>query len=226
MDQMEDWIEALLKLDSPEDALTEKQSKILRSAVDIFAEKGYAAASTNEIAQRAGVAEGTIFRHFKSKQDLLFTIIGPTMVKFIGPFAIKGFEKVLDSPYDSFELFLKSVLRNRLEFAKKNKRVLRILLQEIPFQHELREQFLTHVAKTIMDKLMQNLSYYQQKGEMIEVPTLSALRFIGSVLIGHVVTHLLFFENAEDEELQADRIVDYLLYGMSSVNRTNSEIKN
>lgn len=48
--------------------LTPKQAKILQAAVEIFAEKGYAATSTSEIAKRAGVAEGTIFRHYKTKK--------------------------------------------------------------------------------------------------------------------------------------------------------------
>ena len=37
-------------------------------AVDMFGEKGYASTSTSEIAKRAGVAEGTIFRYYKTKR--------------------------------------------------------------------------------------------------------------------------------------------------------------
>ena len=42
--------------------MTEKQQKILENAIKMFAEKGYEATSTSEIAKASGVAEGTIFR--------------------------------------------------------------------------------------------------------------------------------------------------------------------
>ncbi|WP_040948516.1 TetR/AcrR family transcriptional regulator [Gorillibacterium massiliense] len=222
-DPLDDWIEDLLKLDRPEEAITEKQSMILRSAVEVFAEKGYAAASTNEIAKRAGVAEGTIFRHYKSKQELLFSIIGPMMVKFVAPFAIKGFEKVLDPPYGSFDQFLKSMVANRLEFCKKNRRVIRILLQEIPFQHELREQFFDHVARTILDKMTAIVRHFQEKGEILQAPPYTVLRFIASSLIGFLITHMLFFEyDGEGEKEEADRIINFILYGVSAENRPKS----
>lgn len=51
-----------------EPKLTKKQIAILEAATDLFAEKGYAGTSTSEIANKAEVAEGTIFKHFKSKK--------------------------------------------------------------------------------------------------------------------------------------------------------------
>src|SRR5690554_2141452 len=68
----EQWIEQLLKMND-DVKMTEKQSRIIQAAVEIFSEKGYAASSTSEIAQKAGVAEGTIFRHYKTKKDLLMS---------------------------------------------------------------------------------------------------------------------------------------------------------
>jgi AcrR family transcriptional regulator len=47
------------------------RERIARAAADVFAEAGYRGATTRRIAQRAGVNEVTIFRHFGSKQDLI-----------------------------------------------------------------------------------------------------------------------------------------------------------
>jgi AcrR family transcriptional regulator len=77
-----------------DETLTEKQKKILESAIEIFAEKGYSATSTSEIAKKAGVAEGTIFRHYKTKKELLLSIVAPTMAKLVAPFVIKDLNKV------------------------------------------------------------------------------------------------------------------------------------
>lgn len=50
------------------------RTKILDAAAEVFAERG-ADASTEEVAARAGVAIGTVFRHFPTKKDLLGAIL-------------------------------------------------------------------------------------------------------------------------------------------------------
>jgi AcrR family transcriptional regulator len=48
-----------------------KRNAILDAATRVFAERGLAAAPTLEISKRAGVAEGTLFTYFKTKDDLI-----------------------------------------------------------------------------------------------------------------------------------------------------------
>jgi AcrR family transcriptional regulator len=50
------------------------RARILAAAGEVFAERG-ASASTEEVAARAGVAIGTVFRHFPTKRDLLAAIM-------------------------------------------------------------------------------------------------------------------------------------------------------
>jgi len=52
----------------------EKRQRILRAAVQAFAEKGYLNATISEIASLAEVSEGTVYEYFKNKEDLLFCI--------------------------------------------------------------------------------------------------------------------------------------------------------
>ena len=54
---------------------TEKAIQIIETARDLFAEKGFKAVTTREIAQKAGVNEVTIFRHFDNKDNLFAQII-------------------------------------------------------------------------------------------------------------------------------------------------------
>jgi AcrR family transcriptional regulator len=49
----------------------DKRNAILSAATRLFAERGLTAAPTSEISKQAGVAEGTLFTYFKTKDDLI-----------------------------------------------------------------------------------------------------------------------------------------------------------
>ena len=51
-----------------------KRQAIIESAIETFSKNGFQKSSISEIAQRANVAEGTIYQYFKNKEDLFFSI--------------------------------------------------------------------------------------------------------------------------------------------------------
>jgi AcrR family transcriptional regulator len=61
----------------------EKRRRIQHAAQAVFAEKGYAAATTREIAARAEVATGTIFLYARDKHDLLMMIVNDALDEMI-----------------------------------------------------------------------------------------------------------------------------------------------
>jgi len=54
----------------PEDLPPDKRERIIRAAVEEFAERGYEMASTNAITARAGISKGLLFHYFGSKRNL------------------------------------------------------------------------------------------------------------------------------------------------------------
>ncbi|MFC1951220.1 helix-turn-helix domain-containing protein, partial [Chloroflexota bacterium] len=54
-----------------EEIARKRQRQILSAARRVFSQKGFAEATTAEIAREAGVSEGTIYNYFESKRDLL-----------------------------------------------------------------------------------------------------------------------------------------------------------
>jgi AcrR family transcriptional regulator len=74
---------------SPRADAVRNRAKILEVATRVFAEHG-AAASTEQVAAEAGVAVGTIFRHFPTKADLLAAILKDTMAGLVERFAAPG----------------------------------------------------------------------------------------------------------------------------------------
>jgi TetR/AcrR family transcriptional regulator, repressor of fatR-cypB operon len=59
----------------------DKRSALLRAALELFAENGFNGSSTALIAKRAGVASGTLFFYFKSKEELIHELSREVLAK-------------------------------------------------------------------------------------------------------------------------------------------------
>ncbi|RDW21233.1 TetR family transcriptional regulator [Oceanobacillus chungangensis] len=195
--------------------LTEKQKAILDAATDLFAEKGFAGTSTSEIAKKADVAEGTIFKHFKSKKGLLLSVISP-MIKVIAPMVKKDLNKVFDKDFEEVEDLIREFIDNRTQFVVKNMTMFRVLIQEIPFHPELKEQFIEHISKDVVVRVREIIAHYQEKGQIGEMPIDSVIRIIVSTVFGHVIAKLLIIDEAEwDDKAELDRTIQFLMKGLA-----------
>lgn len=216
-DKQEQWLEDLIRLSAEDkEKKTEKQMKILEAAVEIFSEKGYAATSTSEIAQKAGVAEGTIFRHYKTKKDLLLSIAGPIVSKLLFPFVIRDFVKMIDLPYERADDFFRAIAKDRFKFARENTKIIKIIIHELPFQPELMEQVKVLSTEYVVKRIQKIIIHFQEEGQVIEAPPWRVMRTGASILMGMILTHLFIlpdFPIDEDEEIE--RTIDILMYGIA-----------
>jgi TetR/AcrR family transcriptional regulator, fatty acid metabolism regulator protein len=71
------------KLSSITSRPPEKYQRILDAAVAVFAEKGFHVARISDIAERAGVADGTVYLYFKNKEEILMTAINTAFDAFV-----------------------------------------------------------------------------------------------------------------------------------------------
>ncbi|MBT2644888.1 TetR/AcrR family transcriptional regulator [Bacillus sp. ISL-41] len=199
--------------------LTEKQRKIIISAIESFAEKGFSATSTSEIAKKAGVAEGTIFRHYKTKKDLLLAIVAPMMAKFVAPLFIKDLKRVLDQDYEHVEDFLRAMLENRRGFLIKNLSTVKILVQEIPFHPELKDLFKEHIALKVYALFEKLVEHYQEKGQIIQIPAYSVFRMIFSSIFGYLIARYMILPEADwDDEAETERTIQFIMHGLAGPN--------
>lgn len=68
---------------STKTVVVDKREAILRAAIKVFAEKGFFNSKVSDIAGAAGIADGTVYLYFKSKDEILHSIFDRAMEEFI-----------------------------------------------------------------------------------------------------------------------------------------------
>ena len=63
--------------------IADKREAILRAAVKVFARRGYFNSKVADVAKEAGIADGTVYLYFKSKDEILHSIFDRAMAEFI-----------------------------------------------------------------------------------------------------------------------------------------------
>ena len=83
----------------------DRPREICAAALEVFAEKGFAAARLDEIARRAGVSKGTLYLYFKDKEDLFRAVVRDAIAPNVA--AITEVISTMQAPFaDVVRMFL------------------------------------------------------------------------------------------------------------------------
>lgn len=195
---------------------TDKQQKIVESAIQLFAEKGYANTSTSEIAKAAGVAEGTIFRHYGTKDNLLLSVILPFIKESIPTMAEDVFKEIMSKEITCFEDFLRALLKNRLNFFKENREIFQIFVKELLYNEQLKTEILPFFAENIVSRVTKVIEVYKERGELADIPTSTIQKMLFTLVGGYFVSRFVLLTNApfaSDEE-EIDSVVRMIMDGV------------
>jgi len=120
-----------------------KERAILDAALDVFAESGFAPARLEEVAARAGVAKGTIYLYFPSKQALFEALIRTGIGE---PIEAAGAEAAaLDLPFEAVVRGLFARMRHQI-LATRRKEIIRLVIAESGRFPELAEFYYREVV--------------------------------------------------------------------------------
>jgi AcrR family transcriptional regulator len=203
-----------------EEEMTEKQKQILQASIKLFATKGFHASSTAEIAREAGVAEGTIFRHYKSKKDILLAVVAPVLVKFAAPFVLKDVRAILAAQENkTFAQTITELYRNRLELLEANEKHFRIILQEAFFHEEIREALVSSIFQEARKMALPLIEARMASGELRQLPAETVFRMVISAMVGlllfkYVLTPDEFKQRTDEEQIALT--VDVLINGIAN----------
>lgn len=115
------------------DTIQDKRRDILEAAEQVFTANGFTAAKMDDIAELAGVAKGTLYLYFDSKQDLFVSLLEDRIWEYVATLT-KKLEGVC-----SVQSFLQALAKVRGQLFVKNQRLLESLSHSLPnFSKELR----------------------------------------------------------------------------------------
>ena len=103
-----------------------KRDIILNAAIKVFAEKGYYSCRTLDISGEAGVAYGSLYQYFKSKEDILLSIFNENWDALL-----KRMEKINQSVTDPVERLL-SVFGFIFRSYQRNPNLMKVLIMDLP----------------------------------------------------------------------------------------------
>ncbi|MFD1472208.1 TetR/AcrR family transcriptional regulator [Companilactobacillus mishanensis] len=202
--------------DSPEtDGLTDKQLKIFKSAIELFAKNGYANSSTKEIATNAGVSEGSIFKKFKNKEDLLFSILNPFLRNILPKVVNEFTEETLQTNYDTLTDFVSSILKNRNMFFKENVNALKIFVDEFVYDLKIRDKMIKAIPYQYMKSFNDQVNSFKKRKMIVDWTNSEIFRFIFATLFGYLAEHYFIFESLKwDEDLEMDHTIEFVVKGL------------
>lgn len=202
------------------DALTPGQQRILSAALELFAEKGYAATATGAIARQAGVAEGLIFKHFRSKKELLLKLVRPLLSGLLFPLSVRRLRRMVSDQSLSLEDLLRSLLIERLAFVKQHHRLVRLVLQEILLQPELLASLQAEFKQQLEPLFQERFSAYQANGQVRPMAFDSFFRLILSAVMGLIIPRVLLFPDyVWQEQQEIEETVQTLVQGLAPLTK-------
>lgn len=192
---------------SPEE---DTQTRILKAAQRLFARRGYGGTTTRDLAQAAGVAEGTLFRHFENKKAILIAVATQGWIDILSDLLTELSEMA------SYKA-VAQVMRRRMLNLPKNADMLRVCFMEAQFHPELRSQIqaevidkMTDVAEAFFQTAMDRGTYRPMN------PRVVARIFLGMFTVAGFSQGSLADEESSPKEMQelAEGLADIFLNGV------------
>ncbi|HXU32302.1 MAG TPA: TetR/AcrR family transcriptional regulator [Thermoanaerobaculia bacterium] len=195
------------------DVLAEfRHAEILGAARGVFAEKGFAGASVDEIAQAAGVAKGTIYLYYPSKRDIYFAALreGLTALAARTRENVQGAETLLEK--------IRAYVETKVRYCDEHRDFFRIYFAELGnmmSQHETRESGFEQVFLDQVALLEDAVRQGESRGEARDLPARSVAFAIANLTRGAITQRLVGWTEGSIER-EVELLVDFAWKGISS----------
>ena len=184
-----------------------KRDAILRAAIDVFAERGYFNAQVADVARAAGVAAGTVYLYFKSKDDLLVSIFERSMRDglALGRAAVAG----LDDPSER----LRRLARGHLARLGADRNLAIVFQVELRQSTKFMARFSSSLLRDYLGLIRDAIADGQRAGIFRDdiKPTAAAKILFGA--LDEMATNWILSGRRYSLEADAEPVVDLFLNG-------------
>jgi TetR/AcrR family fatty acid metabolism transcriptional regulator len=169
-----------------------RRESIIQAAIEVFSKKGFQASGISEIAQRAGVADGTIYQYFKNKEDLFFSIPIEKTNEFRSKVELhlKGISGALNK--------LRKFVWYFLYFFKTNPEYGRLLMLEMRVNKSFVKTETYDFLKQSVSSVLEIIEEGQKEGVIRKDVDIYLLRHLILGILEHMVTRWLLKETKYD----------------------------
>lgn len=136
----------------------DKRRRIIDAAVEVFADKGFFGARVSEIAERAGVADGTIYLYFKSKDEILISLFEEKMAEIL-----ERFVNMLSEVHDTEEKMRRYIIEH-LTLVAEQPRLMQVLTVELRQSARFMKDYAPHAFAKYLALVGSILEEGQKKG--------------------------------------------------------------
>lgn len=179
------------------------KKSVLLSGLNLFSQQGYDGTSTAQIADKAGVSQATIFKYFKTKQDLLLAILQPIIENFY-PLYRDDFLDQLNK-FNSLPEVIQFMVTNRYHFLQENSDAFTILLSQFLTSETIRTLLFKIIGESMPMISKELLAKLKENGARPELDLITLFR----ALFGQIVIY--FLQNRFIPKIQADEDKDLKL---------------
>lgn len=139
---------------------SERRSAILEAAIDTFAERGFHHARVSDVARQAGVADGTIYLYFKSKDDLLISLFEEKMEQIVGTFRAEV--NCLETAQERIKCFIEL----HLKMVAERPALAEVMTVELRQSAKFMREYKAPQFGAYLGLLGDIISYGQERGEI------------------------------------------------------------
>ncbi|MCC4397521.1 TetR/AcrR family transcriptional regulator [Limosilactobacillus reuteri] len=167
------------------------KKKVLTTALKLFANNGFHATTTAKIAKQAGVSEGTIYKYFSSKDDLLAKLLQPILIEIKNNF-FSNLDDQADLP-----TLVKFVVTDRINFIEANFDFIRLIFQEVLTGQLTKKSYQDFFANNV--EILAKFNTYPEINPKLTPPQIARI-FIGPILV-YVLQNKLLGLPVNDDDL-------------------------
>jgi len=193
-----------------------RRKEIARIALEIFARKGFIETSVSDVARESGIAKGTMYEYFKSKEELIHTALSEWIDEYLFKMS-REFINIVD-PVERLrhlaEISVKDVKMMELE-STLSLGMIQLLLREesygpqkkvvLELMEKMHRRGFEYIAEIIKDGVRKGVFKPEVEKEAMTI----AIN-LNSFLTGLVLNHI-FFHAESDYEKQVKLYFDYIL---------------